>query len=1050
MSHLLVILLRAVLTLAFLGDALGAEDIQERARPALRVFGSQEGLPTLTLNGLALDLQGRLLVAGREGAARFNGRRWTPLDLPMSGTSSAPRSVLQTHDGALWYGTQDAGLWRFQAGTWTHFRPESGFPHLRVNSLLETRDRTLWAATGGGGLARFAHGTWHREEGLFQPWVWKVFEGEDGTLWAGTQNGLFRRQGRGWEAVPGLSNPEVNDVLEVPDASGGHTLWVCLWGTGLASRTGAKWSFHTPATGFPSTLATCLALTSDGAGRRTLWAGTYDAGLAFRRGDSWRTLNQAKGFPAEGVYALLPDPQSRSGLWVGTRGQGLIHVEPGAWQTLDARSGLPSSEVTALAETFDRNQPILWLGTSRGLTRLPGEGSGAPKTELQGKFVNSLAEFQGELWAGTPAGLFRKGGRGWDHFDAAKGLPDIHIRSLLSGEWGGRPALWVGTTLGLARFHEGRWTRYGAAEGLTLPRVGALAQTRDPNGDQSLWTGSWGAGVGRLRQGGWTHYGQASGLPNLAVTALRVEASKGGRTWIWAATMGGGLARLDLSDPKERWEVLSTRTHPLLGSNSILRLEMDRARRLYAGTSQAVVRISLPPDRNLGEARLEPFTLGDGLPTLASTSGASLVDHEGHVWFTTPSGAAVLNPEQETPLPPPGTLAWEAIYQGDRFLSPTPPRPFGHRENRLRFDFLMPSLHRQDEIHYRTQLVGLEGAPGPWGLESYRDFSALPRGSYTFQVWARDVLGRESGPLAWSFQIRPAPWLSLGAFAAYAVSALLAVGLAIRWRTRALQAQTLVLEARVAEATEELRGREQTLARLNQELWQAQEAKNQLLGIAAHDLKSPLSAILPTAQLLAKGGLEEGDVQEMGHTIFTSARQMVRLVTRLLEVDALERGRLEVETVPVNPVELVWQSETTFQSLAAAKGLHLKVEGVRETFHVLGDPVYLQQVMDNLVSNAVKFTPPGPPVREVFLRYTRAGNEGLLEVQDQGPGFTEEDKAQVFGEFARLSARPTGGETSTGLGLSITKRLVVAMGGRLELHSEPGQGATFRILLPLA
>lgn len=778
--------------------------------------------------------------------------------------------------------------------------------------------------------------------------------------------------------------------------------------------------------------------------------GTYDAGLAYFKGEKWRVLDQDHGFPAEGVYALLPDPQSRSGLWVGTRGQGLIHVDPGAWVTLDAKAGLPSSEVTALAETQSKGRSVLWLGTNRGLAQLGEEGQPQGSAELPDQFVNALTEFQGELWAGTPAGLYRRRGGRWTRFDEAQGLPNNHIRSLLAGEWEGRPALWVGTTLGLGRYQEGRWKRYGTAEGLTLPRVGALLQTWDPEGEQSLWTGSWGAGVGRLRGGRWTHYGLDSGLPNLSVSALRAEVAPGGRTWIWAATLGGGLARLELTDPKERWEVLSSRTHPLLGSDTILRLELDRTGRLYAGTPHAVVRITLPPDRSLGSAKLEPFTLADGLPTLASTSGASLLDHQGHVWFSTPSGASVLDPDQETPLPQSKALAWESIFQGNRELSSRPPTPFGHRENSFRFEFLLPSLFRQDEIRYRTQLVGLEREPSPWGPESSREFPALPRGHYTFQVWARDVLGRVSGPIAWSFQIRPAPWFSPWAFLAYAAATVSATALAVRWRTRLLQARTLSLEARIKDATEELRGREQTLSRLNQELWQAQEAKNQLLGIAAHDLKSPLSAILPTAQMLAMGGLEEADVQEMGHTIFTSARQMVRLVTRLLEVDALERGRMEVEATSVNPVEVVWQSETTFQGLAATKGIHLQVEGAREPFHVLADPIYLQQVMDNLVSNALKFTPPGPPPREVFLRFRPEGAEGILEVQDQGPGFTEEDKTQVFGEFARLSARPTGGETSTGLGLSITKRLVAAMGGRLELESQPGRGATFRIHLPLA
>jgi len=111
---------------------------------------------------------------------------------------------------------------------------------------------------------------------------------------------------------------------------------------------------------------------------------------------------------------------------------------------------------------------------------------------------------------------------------------------------------------------------------------------------------------------------------------------------------------------------------------------------------------------------------------------------------------------------------------------------------------------------------------------------------------------------------------------------------------------------------------------------------------------------------------------------------------------------------------------------------------------------YLQEVLDNLVSNALKFMAPGPPQRSVNLRLSSEEGFGIVEVSDEGPGFTEEDQAHVFGRFSKLSARPTGDESSNGLGLSIVRRLVEGMHGRVELESILGQGARFRVILPLA
>jgi two-component system sensor histidine kinase/response regulator len=116
-----------------------------------------------------------------------------------------------------------------------------------------------------------------------------------------------------------------------------------------------------------------------------------------------------------------------------------------------------------------------------------------------------------------------------------------------------------------------------------------------------------------------------------------------------------------------------------------------------------------------------------------------------------------------------------------------------------------------------------------------------------------------------------------------------------------------------------------------------------------------------------------------------------------------------------------------------------------EPVSALGDATALDQVLDNLLSNAVKFSPPG---RQIYFTLRTAGSQVECVVRDEGPGFTAADQEQMFRRYKRLSARPTGGEPSTGLGLSITRKLVLAMGGELICDHPPGQGATFTVRLP--
>jgi signal transduction histidine kinase len=118
----------------------------------------------------------------------------------------------------------------------------------------------------------------------------------------------------------------------------------------------------------------------------------------------------------------------------------------------------------------------------------------------------------------------------------------------------------------------------------------------------------------------------------------------------------------------------------------------------------------------------------------------------------------------------------------------------------------------------------------------------------------------------------------------------------------------------------------------------------------------------------------------------------------------------------------------------------LNLNSSEKSLFLESDELLLSQIIDNILSNAIKFTPPG---KEVFIDLMKAGGRVIIKIKDQGPGFSENDKKVMFGKFAKLSARPTGGELSTGLGLSIVKKLVEMLDGSIKVESEEGNGAEF-------
>jgi signal transduction histidine kinase len=253
----------------------------------------------------------------------------------------------------------------------------------------------------------------------------------------------------------------------------------------------------------------------------------------------------------------------------------------------------------------------------------------------------------------------------------------------------------------------------------------------------------------------------------------------------------------------------------------------------------------------------------------------------------------------------------------------------------------------------------------------------------------------------------------------------------------AYQRRTFVTMRLLEVANEKVRSVATELKRMNEE-------KSTFLGIAAHDLRNPLGVILGYAEMLRDEEFPRDETAEMAGKVVVAAERVRDLVAGLLEMSAAEAGRVALERRPCDLHGIARKVVESQAAAAARKQIGLRLEG--SPVVVTGDPGAIEQVLENVVSNAVKFSPLGSTV--VASVYADGG-AGLVDVADEGPGISEADRERLFAKFARLSARPTGGESSTGLGLSIVKTLTEAMGGEVSLESPPGRGALFRVRLPL-
>lgn len=238
------------------------------------------------------------------------------------------------------------------------------------------------------------------------------------------------------------------------------------------------------------------------------------------------------------------------------------------------------------------------------------------------------------------------------------------------------------------------------------------------------------------------------------------------------------------------------------------------------------------------------------------------------------------------------------------------------------------------------------------------------------------------------------------------------------------------------------------LERRNVELLQLNQEKNEFLGIVSHDLKSPLTGILGFAQLLKhyRKDFSEVEIREFVEGVESNVKQMLDLIENLLDVNRLETGKMTFSLGKVDLGVYMFEALYRYRLEAETKKIRLHFDLPQGKYFVYADERAIRQVLDNMISNAIKYS---FGEKNIYIDLTVIGEYIRCQVHDEGQGLTAEDKAQLFQKFARLSAKPTGGEHSTGLGLSIVKKLVEAMEGRVWAESDgKNRGSTFTVELP--
>lgn len=971
------------------------------------------------VNDMVVTSDGTLWVATEAGLSRFDSKLNRFINyFADNDEANAIRSLVISSAGQLWLGT-DNGLWQFdnsvnrlQAITLaTHNKLE--FPSPQINDLFLVDNHTLFIATKDQGLLKAAlQSTTNSRvttEHLFSPAtgndIRSIFVDSQQNLWAGTYQGTLYKLTTDGARLADYQQPRGirSDVIWAITEDANGAIWVGDGGgVNLLDHNNQRLIRYSIKEGEPSSPGNFAARTLYEDTHGDLWIGYFPSGIdrVDRQASAFHNYKHSQyddnTLTNGGVLSVAEDEQGN--LWIGTGfGLNFFDRQRQTFTHYLSELGNPNSLAgnTALSLALDNNS--LWVGSwSQGLNELDLTSQQfrhyrhnpiRPTSLLGYEPWSLLIDQQHNLWVGTELGLNYLANNTQEFVriqpkDALGQASSLYIRDLLQDHLG---AIWMATDRGLFRYQDKQLEAF----------------TRNPNQEGTL-------------------------SANYVKALFEDNAQR-----LWVGTHGGGLNLFDRD--QERFTTMGSAHEQSLVISAITQDHLDQ---LWLATSTGLYRYNInanqftrfSKDHGLLSNvfnRNATITLSSGEIFAGSTGGFTLIDPEKIIVNPTPPRTVITDltifSEPVTPNSNHGLLT-EVINQTEAITLAAE-----HSVFTLSFSALSYQLPSNNQYAYF-----LEGFDSEWhfvGNQRNATYTNLDAGNYIFHVKAANsdgVWSETSTQLA--IRVLPPLWQTWWAYSLYAISAigLLALVVTIHLRKIALKNQ-------------------QTL---NQQLLKLDKVKDAFLASTSHELRTPLNGIIGIANNLldSQSNRLPPEVRDQLAMISSSGQRLASLVNDILDYSKLSEQQLRVTPRKVSPCTIMENVEALLKPLASAKALQLINTIDLTTPAVRADPNRLQQILINLVGNAIKYTHTG----HITVTAKAECNQLHFAVVDTGIGIPQQELDKVFSVFHQIDHDSDQHYAGTGLGLAITKQLVELQHGHIWVQSALGEGSTFHFTLPLA
>lgn len=1045
-----------------------------------------DGLSNNTVLSIIRDHIGFMWFGTHEGLTRFDGYEFTHYlhDRDDQGTISNNKiyNILEDRNGNIWVGTSSGlNLYIRHTDSFVRYMHDPDDPwslsHNAVRIVYEDSSGTLWIGTLGGGLNRympdddrFIHYSFPDRN------ISSILEDRHGNLWIGSSApGLFLldkdRHEFSWHPFPHdeICKLRMNTGKTLYEDRHGN-MWVCTEGAGLflfdnTEKVFTRHFSNDGEHGLNNNIISDIFLDDDD----ILWIATDGGGINLMDLSTGKfsylvhDFQDSRSLSSNGIYAFHYDPEGI--IWTGTFGEGINVMSPNqqifrfyTQKTLGSASSLSHKSVLSFSE--DRNGNI-WIGTGEGGLNRFNPKSGKFKSflhkpgdpfSLGSNTVTSIMEdSRGRLWVGTFAG-------GLNRFDPVSerffrytyepgdpnSIGDNNVWKLLEDSEG---TLWIGTLSGLEIIdaRENKFVKVSPAErnGDHFP-TRILSLFEDSRGN--IWVGSKGPGILDKKTMAWSFIDDCNDI-DLSEFDIRdfFEDNKG---LIWIASEGGGLFRYD----PENGHIINYSVKDGLPNDAVHQIIPDGYGNLWLSTNRGISRFH--PETET----FRNFDANDGLQSNLFSYSASLLSSRGEIFFGGVNGFNIFNPGdvQDDRLPPKVYITDFALYNKpvkiggensplDVHISQTEKIKLPYRSV---FTFRFTAINQlptQNNL-FRYKLEGFDD----WndvGSQRMATYTNMRPGKYTFRVMAanNDGVWGDTGASV-GVTILPPFWLTLWAYGLYLITlGAITYFIIIYIRNRQKHKLDLLIRDMDKKKAEEIN-----------------QMKLRFFTDIAHEFRTPLSLILgPLDKIMTSQSDIEPHLKKHLNMMGRNAGRLLRLVNELMEFRKIDMGKIKLSLVKADLIGFIFEIKSVFDEHARQHNIKYVFSPHMEVLEIWLDKEKLEKIIYNIISNSFKFTGDGGeirieirPSRKINARSGNGAPEEKAEIiiSDTGIGIPEEYLSKIFDRFYQVKNKQalvkSASFSGTGIGLALAKELIEIHKGEISVESIPGEGTTFRILLP--